>query len=447
MNPEATGVSSRSVTAPGQYLGYSLQVSRLLDHLISAGPGETVSLEILGDTAVEDAGGNTLVEESKSRVSAANPISDRSEEFWKTIRNWVDAVSQGRLDAESTRFQLYVSRPFSGSIAESFHNARDKEQAKAALAAVVEQLSPQSRGGTKETPSLGKHLAAVLDADPSIVVSIIERFELAFGSGNSLNALQVALESTYVPPELADDVLNQAMGWLKLYTDGQIERGEPAAVAWNLFRDVVTGIVRKLDRRDMLASVAKDPEAADVAAHLRLKTYVRQLALIDLDDDDKIRAVTDFIKAEADRVHWALKGRVIENSFDEFEEELTLAWRNYQRKTEISQKSLPATERGQLLYVDCCGHSLKLAGSEVPAHFCRGSYHRLSDTRLLGWHPDYATLLGKRQSLPAMDPTTTSPISVGSDQRAVATRGLATRRSRSRPSIPKRGGDPGGDAQ
>jgi hypothetical protein len=142
-----------------------------------------------------------------------------------------------------------------------------------------------------------------------------------------------------------------------------------------------------------LASVAKAPDAARVAEHLQLRTYVRQLTLVELLDDDKIRAVTDFIKAEVDRVDWAAKGRVVATSFDAFEDELVAAWQNLKRRCEISHKSHPDAERGQLLYSHCYEHSTKLDGADVPEHFCRGSFHKLADARVVGWHPNYAALL------------------------------------------------------
>jgi hypothetical protein len=88
--------------APGQYLGYSLQVNRLLWHLLEAKPGSAVSLEVLGDVAVRSPSGDLTVEELKSRTTKANPVSDRSVDLWKTIGNWVLAVSSGEIRASTT---------------------------------------------------------------------------------------------------------------------------------------------------------------------------------------------------------------------------------------------------------------------------------------------------------------------------------------------------------
>ena len=406
---------ARNTQVPGQYLGFSLQVSRMLDHLLRSGPGAIVSLEVFADSGIELPGGTVVAEESKSRTSASagNPISDRSEDFWKTIRNWVEAVQVGILDARATRFRLRLSKPFAGTIAERFATASSQGEARSAIDQARRLFFKDDKSAANDgvPASLKPHLNVIFSADRELVELIVTNFELDFGSGRSFDDLKAALDATFVPTEIADDVLNHALGWVKSSVDAQLERGEPARIAWDDFRRQITAVVRRLDRQGFLASVAKAPDAARVAEHLQLRTYVRQLTLVDLLDDDKIRAVTDFIKAEVDRVDWAAKGRVVASSFDAFEDELVAAWQNLKRRCDISHKNHPDAERGQLLYSHCYDHSTKLDGADVPEHFCRGSFHKLADARVVGWHPNFTTLLGTEAAAPgdAVAPPSDSP--------------------------------------
>jgi hypothetical protein len=401
------GKPRKSTQAPGQFLGYSLQEIRVLDHLLRAGPGVTVSLEVIADTGVEDSDGQVLVEEAKSRTTSGNPLSDRSEELWKTLRNWVDMVDAGKLDVEKTRFRIWVSRYSAGLLAQSFSAASNRVEAMQALDAARKALAaPRGTGDAlpsrndaatslRSTKAHG-HIARVLGADPEVVAHIIVNCEIEFGSGRSLQDLKAALEQrTYVPLELADEVLAQALGWVKVRITEQIEAGDPATISWDEFRAALGSIVRKLDRRDLLASVACKPSTDEVDRHLQFRTYVRQLGLVEADDDEKLCAVTDYIKAESDRVAWAETCRVIESSFDDFEKELIAAWRNFKKRCDISHKQHPPAERGHILYTHCFGHSSKLDGAGLPEHFCRGSFHRLSDDKVIGWHPDYRLLLSE----------------------------------------------------
>jgi len=395
------GISRRRVTqVPGQYLGYSLQASRTLDHLLCTDPGSVVSLEVFSDIGVEDADGSVVAEEAKSRTSEGNPIADRAEGLWKTLRNWVEAVQAQSLDARATQFRLWISRPCRGRIAERLNAAKTPEDAKIVMEEARESLMggagarESASGGSPDIPErLRSHLEIIFGADPGLVAEVVANFALDFGSGRSLEDLKAVLSRKMVPPEIVDDVLCHALGWVKMRLDSQLERGDPAKIARDEFWAELIAFVRQLDRRDFLASVAQTPDNADIDEHLRFRTYVRQLSLIELNDGDKIRAVTDYLKAETDRVNWAEKGRVIAGSFDAFEGELIGAWKNLRRRCEILHRHRCDLERGQLLYSDCYGHSAKLDGADVPEHFCRGSFHRLADVQIIGWHPRFADLL------------------------------------------------------
>lgn len=96
-----------------------------------------------------------------------------------------------------------------------------------------------------------------------------------------------------MPPEFVDLVLLHALGWIKQQTDSLLERGKPAAICYDDFRSALIAFVRKCSAREILISWALAPSAETVEANL-LRTYVRQLELVDCDDDDKLRAVDDF---------------------------------------------------------------------------------------------------------------------------------------------------------
>jgi hypothetical protein len=101
-----------------------------------------------------------------------------------------------------------------------------------------------------------------------------------------------------------DDVLKYSLGWMKQQTDILIEQKKPAVISVEKFRNSVTSFVQKLTYRTILNTFAKQPTPEQIQTDLQLRTYVRQLELIDSDDLDKIRAVTDYLKASSDRTYW-----------------------------------------------------------------------------------------------------------------------------------------------
>ena len=138
--------------------------------------------------------------------------------------------------------------------------------------------------------------------------------------------------------------------------------------------------------------MAPVPTAQNVDAQ-RAQTYVRQLEVIGLSDEDMIQAINEYLRAVIDRTEWGRIGIVHSDSFDEFEDALLSFWRNKRRQNGLTHKSLSAAEQGQLLLSDCCLKAQTLQGLEVPSYFTPGSYHALADHLKVGWHPEYATEL------------------------------------------------------
>ena len=69
--------TTRKTTAPGQYLGYSLQQLRFCHHLLRKKANYEVSLELLDDIAVHTLGEPLLLEQCKN-VTSTNAIADRA---------------------------------------------------------------------------------------------------------------------------------------------------------------------------------------------------------------------------------------------------------------------------------------------------------------------------------------------------------------------------------
>jgi hypothetical protein len=356
-----------------------------------------VSLEVIGDTGVHRPGGKVTSEELKSRTSRANPVADDAEDLWKTFRNWVEAVASGDLSPAHTRFRLHVTRPFAGEIVQRFSNARDAEEAEQALQFARERVW-RAEDGTSLLPLLPErvreHVEVIFTADASSVAQVVASFEVEYGSGYAWADLRRDAAPAAIDPDVLDDVLQDAVGWVKREITECIEQARPAVVSARAFRSRLRAVQRRLDSQLMLVSAAPGPDALAIRRHLRaVQTFVQQLELIDAADDDKLEAVTEYLRAANDRVIWGTRGWVHPTSFDAFEAELIAAWRRKRRVTDLDHGARPPAERGMRLYLACCDHSAKLDGRELPEGFCRGSFHLLADHMTIGWHPEYLKLL------------------------------------------------------
>jgi hypothetical protein len=106
-----------------------------------------------------------------------------------------------------------------------------------------------------------------------------------------------------------------------------------------------------------------------------------------------VRAVSDFLRASADKSAWAEQGMIFEGSLTEWDD--FLVGRHGLISGEIADlhPDRDAAFRGRMTYRQCAQLQAPLEGRAVPGHFVHGSFNALADVLRLGWHPDYQSLL------------------------------------------------------
>jgi hypothetical protein len=394
---KTTAIKSRkkSPHVPNHYGGFSLQETRLTARLLEADPGSVLSLEVFEDVGVDLPDGTRIAEQSKSSLDG-NPVSDRAVDLWKTLSNWVEAVIGGELDPTKTRFELYVSKPVTGSIVASFSRASSKTEALAALEETKTRLwglPPAYAEKAKLADSICDYVNLFLGADQDITCAIITAFSFIQGSGIPQDDFENVIRNKFVSEENVKPVADQAIGWVKSRTDKLIQQGKPAYVNRDEFFDEMTAFVRRIDRQNILRSLAPDPTPNQIDQDIAARTYVRQLQIIDTEYERQVEAVTDYLRSSADRTIWSARGLVHKDSFTEFERDLRSAWQNLKTEADLTCINPTEVNKGRLLYSKCCRHTATLQNMDISSSFTRGSFHTLAEDKIIGWHPDYKSKL------------------------------------------------------
>jgi len=390
-------VSSRkSAQVPGQLFGYSLQPIRLLSLALDSAEGTTLSLEVFEDVGTVTEAGDTLASQTKSALET-NPVSDKAIDLWKTFSNWKTAISSGQINLATTKFEIYLAKRRTGKLVQLFHDAQTEEAANAALGHARDLLwgaAPEYPKKEKIAEGLAPYVNHILEAPTDIAVGIIQRFTLSVAAKDPLRDLRPKVDNKWVRPESVDAVIQHAHGWIKEKMDGLILAGKPAVLNVDEFNDEMRSFLPRVDFQHILGAIAGKLELTeDTLAAEQLRTYVRQLQLIDGSDEDVFEAINQFLRAAAERSEWSKQGLVHEKSFDEYEEALISAWKNKRSLHNITHKDHSDVDRGKLLLADCGLHQQKLQGLEPPPFFTPGSFHALAEDQSVGWHPEYKKLL------------------------------------------------------
>lgn len=230
----------------------------------------------------------------------------------------------------------------------------------------------------------------VFSAPSELAAQVIAHFEVDTPEETPEDSLKPLLLRKLVSEEAYDDVIKWAHGWVKQQIDRLIGQRKPARLQQADFHKALLSYVQTHDRLDILLSVAGTPTRQDVESELAVRDYVKQLRIIDIDDDiDLMAAVNDFLGAAIDRTAWSKQGIISAQSLNVLENDLTTTWRNKRRSIHAGHSEKGDKVKGQLVYGECQDHRTKVGGLETPDQFVRGSWHALADERTVGWHPNY----------------------------------------------------------
>lgn len=386
-------------TAGGQALGYGLQYTRLTAMLLEASEGAYCSMEVLDDVVEHGPIDSQRLVQSKSALTD-NPVADRATSLWKSLFNWLQLIRGGFVQTEDTIFELYVSRPVSGKIVSSFHAAVTSSEATAALNEAKRELwgQPPDFQARKEIRSdLAPYVNAVLEAKNSEILPLIQRMRLTCGSGSPQADIEAVIRTHPVPPFKVRKVADYLCGWVKRRIDERLEKSLPAVISRDAFHKEYTAFLRVENCNSILRSLGRQPTEPEQTERLP-DDFVQQLDLIDVSFEDKLEAISDFLRACWDRAHWAEVGDVDEYSFDELDASLKRTWKNHAQSVALEHRSLQDVERGQRLLLKCIQHEATVQGMTPPSHFVPGCFHRLADEMEVGWHPKYKQMLQKQHA-------------------------------------------------
>lgn len=87
--------------------------------------------------------------------------------------------------------------------------------------------------------------------------------------------------------------------------------------------------IRACNTNAVLKAISLPPSHTEQSGEVaRLDTYIRQLKLIEVDDTTLFEAASDFLRAKTDKIEWAQRGLVNEQSFEDYYDALYRTWVN-----------------------------------------------------------------------------------------------------------------------
>ena len=383
-------------SAKGQMYGYLYQIDRALLWLSRCPEGSIISIETDDDVVVRlrnEESIETIYEQDKASVKKRYPFSDTNVNLWKSLSNWLTLIETQQINVENSKFLLATNVSSKSSCiikTISVYNA-DEAIYEKAYCDLIEIATTTKRSLLKP------YFAKFIESDKSVVMSLLRRVELC-ECPNGYDR-KIFLEQIIQGLHLNDgetphyEILKMLYGWIintcmELWLNGTNAYFDPKTL-WSK-RDFLKQqfaqkpFIEKAADLIPISQIDQDNEQGSL--------FVKQLDLILVQDDEKLKAIQDFLRAKRAKHNYAVSANITKQHLDEYESGLKENWQqNFWRHRRLNKNE--PTEVGYTIYSDTVLHKGRLAGIEPAySYLSNGTYHELANKRFIGWHPDWEEL-------------------------------------------------------
>ena len=387
---------SSSFSAKEPALGYYYQIIRGLVELLGENRmvNPSLSFECLDDIAIEDEG-YVAVYQAKLHIKPAQ-LTDRSTDFWKTIRIWSEGIMDGTFNPSTTIFTLITTASVSeGCFLELFFSEKEEDRKK--ILTTMESIATETTNKENELGYVA--FSELTEEQKQTLIGNIRITDSNVSIDDTMEQLKYRLEYS-APSGALDNLIDSVLGWwfrngvdmLQAVTKQTISK----ATVNNYIQACRDQIRADALPDEFFEKVEIDDTTLDESKD---KTFVKQLTLVDATKREKKTAISDYQRAYGQRSKWLRDGRVAQSEYDLFDANLQEEWQSrfdmmlddIEGKGEAERKNAGHTFYREN-YVSP-QYQLPLFRNNASGYITKGSYQMLSNNETIGWHPDYKELL------------------------------------------------------
>lgn len=387
---------STAFSAKEPALGYYYQIIQGLVLLLSENsiPNPILSFEEMDDISI--IGDNEVdVYQTKLHINSVADTSDRSTDFWKTIRVWSENISDGTLDPTVTIFTLITTATTSeGSFIHLFHNlTEDNEKI---ILAKMEAIATETSNATNLAGY--EAFSKLTEQQKKTLIHHIRIIDSNVSIEDTEGTLKRILQYS-APSRNLSQFVDAVLGWWFRQSIDQLTNKVSFISKTSVQNYLDT--CRENYRADALPDEFSNKicENADAVIEANKEIYIKQLNLIDSSKRQMRNAVNDYERAYAQRSSWLRQGLVNQTEYDTFDADLYDDWHSRHDQILDDCEGMDAKGRKNAghefyrsFYVDP-QRPLPSFRSQASQYVTKGSYQILSNEKKIGWHPDYNNLL------------------------------------------------------
>ncbi|REE25932.1 hypothetical protein DFQ09_102524 [Winogradskyella pacifica] len=383
-------------------LGYFYQFLYSLLRLIKSKNIEaSVRIECLDDVEIIDDSLDLV--QTKLHIKSIANLSDSSPDFWKSIRVWVDNINENRIDIDKTMFTLVTTANISeSSFLNYFNVAKNGNETLFTESEILDKIIYVAINSNSTTNKKSYDLFLNLSDDiQKKLINNITIIDASLSVNDLITEIKHELRLSVFTDKL-NLLTDRVIGNWMVFGVKHLTELIPE-ITYKQLHSTILDISNSFKEDNLPNDFLDEIKITDEEAELLgTKIFIKQLELISLKTASRLvkNAISDFRRAYEQRSRWIREQLININEEEAYEKELVEKWNtlfalledecdgisNDEKLIELSKVFYKAffVEKVPRIFIK------KNFTSE---YLIRGSYHILSDKKIIGWHPKFEELL------------------------------------------------------
>lgn len=378
--------------ASEQMLGYLYQVRYALALLLENDNSDCqISIEKFDDVAFSKDDIPIQLIQLKHHIQHQGNLADASTDMWRTIKVWLDAISETPDILDGTNFLIITTATApidSAAFLLKKDSNRNPDTAYQKLKTVCFSSVNQAHQ---------RYYDAFREAGEDTVKQLIRQIYIIDCASNIIDVEKDILKHIRYSciPKHQKMIYERLEGWWFKKAIDALCCDTPVFVNQNQVRSFIVSVSQEYADDNLPIDILDIDDLQESNFSANEKIFHEQLKLICLGNHRMQLALRDYYRAFRQRASWVRNDLLYVNELGQYEQRLIDEWEHaFATMEETLSETNNATEEekakeGRQLFSDIEKRDIRIRPKCQEAFIMRGSYHILANQLKIGWHVDF----------------------------------------------------------
>ena len=378
--------------ASEQMLGYLYQVRYALALLLENDNSDCqISIEKFDDVAFSKDDIPIQLIQLKHHIQHQGNLADASTDMWRTIKVWLDAISETPDILDGTNF-LIITTATAPIDSAAFLLKKDSNRNPDTA---YEKLKTVCFSSVNQAHQ--RYYDAFREAGEDTVKQLIRQIYIIDCASNIIDVEKDILKHIRYSciPKHQKMIYERLEGWWFKKAIDALCCDTPVFVNQNQVRSFIVSVSQEYADDNLPIDVLDIDDLQEDNFSANEKIFHEQLKLICLGNHRMQLALRDYYRAFRQRASWVRNDLLYVNELEQYEQRLIDEWEHaFAAMEETLSETNNATEgekakEGRQLFSDIEKRDIRIRPKCQEAFIMRGSYHILANQLKIGWHVDF----------------------------------------------------------